>query len=279
MGIVDRIECVRCGTVWERERKKGGRLPIYCPDCAAERRKERTLQWSREQRAAGKDKARVGKRKVGDIETITCIGCGDTFENEVKLGPPPKLCSVCRPERAHRRRRAWVEAHPEKQEEARRQWREANPEKRREIERAWVEANPEKVAEKARRYREANRARMQEMDRAKREKRSPLELAQIARRHALARFGLTEQTFDEILAAQGGACAICGTTEPGGPHKQWNMDHDHACPVCGGKKGCPDCFRALLCARCNMGIGTLRDDPEIMRAAADYVERWHQREQ
>jgi hypothetical protein len=42
------------------------------------------------------------------------------------------------------------------------------------------------------------------------------------------------------------------------------VDHDHVT----GR------VRALLCNLCNAGIGHLRDDPQIMQAAIEYV-RFH----
>lgn len=62
------------------------------------------------------------------------------------------------------------------------------------------------------------------------------------------------------LAAQNGLCAICG----GPPGKRsLNVDHDH---VSGN-------VRDLLCATCNVGIGVMRDNPDLLRKAADYIER------
>jgi len=83
----------------------------------------------------------------------------------------------------------------------------------------------------------------------------------------LRRFGLTPQRYDEILAAQDGKCAICGTTEgwfhPGaGRKKRLSVDHCHA----GGQ------VRGLLCDLCNMGIGRFKHDPDLLRAAIDYLE-------
>ena len=100
-----------------------------------------------------------------------------------------------------------------------------------------------------------------------------------ARREAKLRskYGLTEETLATMLAAQGGRCAICGTTEPGGIGT-WQVDHDHSCcpsrrVTCGGK-----CIRGLLCQRCNVGLGQFRDNAETLRVAADYLEhgRAHQ---
>jgi hypothetical protein len=83
----------------------------------------------------------------------------------------------------------------------------------------------------------------------------------------LRRYGLTLEQFEARLAEQDGKCAICGTTEPG--PRGWHVDHDHTC--CAGKKTCGQCIRGILCASCNWGIGNLKDDPEIIRAALDYV--------
>lgn len=75
-----------------------------------------------------------------------------------------------------------------------------------------------------------------------------------------------------MLAEQAGRCAICRTDEPGGSGT-WHIDHDHSC--CPGRKAsCGRCIRGLLCTRCNIGLGNLQDNPETIRAAADYVERF-----
>lgn len=91
----------------------------------------------------------------------------------------------------------------------------------------------------------------------------------------LRRYGLTAGTFAELVSAQGSRCAICGATEPGGQGR-WHVDHDHAC--CGTRKSsCGHCIRGLLCSRCNVGIGNLRDDPVIIQAALDYITAYRAR--
>jgi len=84
----------------------------------------------------------------------------------------------------------------------------------------------------------------------------------------LRRYGLTPESFAAMAAAQGGKCAICRSSEPGG-QGVWHVDHDHACHA--RKQACDKCRRGLLCSRCNIGIGNLRDDPVIIQAAADYI--------
>lgn len=73
--------------------------------------------------------------------------------------------------------------------------------------------------------------------------------------------------YDETLAAQGGRCAICGTTDPGvvrGGHLSiFRVDHCH-------KTGA---VRGLLCHPCNAGIGLLGDDPQRIDQAAAYLRR------
>lgn len=88
-----------------------------------------------------------------------------------------------------------------------------------------------------------------------------------ARRETLRRYGLTPDTFAELLASQDDRCAICRTTEPGG--QGWHVDHDHTCHA--RKQACRKCRRGILCDRCNIAIGNLRDDPAIIQAALEYV--------
>lgn len=77
-------------------------------------------------------------------------------------------------------------------------------------------------------------------------------------------YGLTEEAFTAMLAAQGGVCAICRTdTWERGKGNQPHVDHDPAT----GK------IRGILCGGCNNGLGNFDHDPARLCAAADYLEK------
>lgn len=81
----------------------------------------------------------------------------------------------------------------------------------------------------------------------------------VTRRSLLKRiYGLTPEEFDYLLINQSGRCAICN--EP--MTDDLTIDHDHATGA----------VRGLLGGFCNRGLGMFRDDPEWLRAAADYLE-------
>ena len=70
-----------------------------------------------------------------------------------------------------------------------------------------------------------------------------------------------------MYANQNGRCLICddpvrmkgvGKTKTDIAH----LDHDHST----GK------VRGILCQNCNVAIGLLRDNPDLLRAAAEYLE-------
>jgi hypothetical protein len=75
-------------------------------------------------------------------------------------------------------------------------------------------------------------------------------------------YGMTRRELAELRLGQGDRCAICGDAEP------QHIDHDHET----GR------IRQLLCQRCNNGLGLFKDDPAVLRAAAEYVEE-HRRRQ
>jgi hypothetical protein len=77
----------------------------------------------------------------------------------------------------------------------------------------------------------------------------------------LRAYGILKLDYDNILANQNGVCAICGTDHPGGRGNTFHVDHDHDT----GK------VRALLCSKCNNGIGQFNDNPELLEAAAAYL--------
>jgi hypothetical protein len=83
-------------------------------------------------------------------------------------------------------------------------------------------------------------------------------------------YGLSPEQVAEMLAGQGGCCAICGTDITGShPYRgeirtNTCVDHDH---VAGAVRG-------LLCHGCNQALGIWRDDPAFLRAALDYLTRF-----
>jgi len=62
---------------------------------------------------------------------------------------------------------------------------------------------------------------------------------------------------EELVRAQNGRCAVCGT------EARLVLDHNHDT----GRQ------REALCHGCNVGLGFMRDDPEVLRKAAGYLER------
>lgn len=85
-------------------------------------------------------------------------------------------------------------------------------------------------------------------------------------------YGITLTEYDKILASQDGKCWIC-KREPTGASLA--VDHEHAK---GEKKRSPreirERVRGLLCWICNSAIAKFHDNPELLRNAADYLERW-----
>ena len=85
-------------------------------------------------------------------------------------------------------------------------------------------------------------------------------------------YGITTAQYDRLLEIQRGVCAICGFPPSGLTRggKRLVVDHDHAC--CPGPTSCGRCIRGLLCHSCNNGIGRMKDIPERLRRAAEYIE-------
>lgn len=79
-----------------------------------------------------------------------------------------------------------------------------------------------------------------------------------------SKYGITYDKYKEILIEQDGKCAICGSGIGGNRNmteKRLFIDHNHIT----GK------VRGLLCSKCNVGIGNLRDSPELLEKAAQYL--------
>lgn len=117
-------------------------------------------------------------------------------------------------------------------------------------------------------WRDANLENQRPRERAnaaKRRQRDPEGARKNSRTHAWRDQGIdiTFEKFVEMRTAQQGKCAICQQEPANG--RSLHVDHCHAT----GR------VRALLCGRCNRGIGKLRESPAILRQAADYLEKHH----
>jgi hypothetical protein len=81
-------------------------------------------------------------------------------------------------------------------------------------------------------------------------------------------YGMTLGEHEQMLVSQGRVCKVCGKEESrrhkvDGSAVALHVDHDHAT----GK------VRGLLCHKCNVGLGSFNDDPALLRAAADYLDK------
>lgn len=126
---------------------------------------------------------------------------------------------------------------PEDRKQWAREWRRLNP--------GVIDAKPARVAYKRRYYLE-NKVRIKDMMR---------------RNRFLKRYGITPEKYEGLLVYQRHCCAICLSLAPG----KWSLhvDHYHATGE----------VRGLLCLACNTALGQFRDDPRLLRRAADYVDR------
>jgi len=61
--------------------------------------------------------------------------------------------------------------------------------------------------------------------------------------------------FYEAVEAQGSKCLICEET------KDLVLDHDHETGI----------FRGAICHKCNVGLGMLNDDVDILQRALNYL--------
>lgn len=125
--------------------------------------------------------------------------------------------------------------------------------------RQWRAANPEKSKAINKKSRKRNWHRWRSKINATRR-------AGYREKYLARQYGITQADFDKLLVKQNGRCAICQTDNPGKHGRKtdtecWHVDHDHQT----GR------VRGLLCFACNVGIGHLKDDPVLVKAALQYL--------
>ncbi|WP_181726646.1 endonuclease domain-containing protein [Micromonospora provocatoris] len=73
--------------------------------------------------------------------------------------------------------------------------------------------------------------------------------------HLRRRYEVGEKEFQELLAEQGGVCAICRRPDPE------HLDHDHR----------TGWVRGILCFNCNGGLGQFKDNADVLARAITYL--------
>lgn len=86
------------------------------------------------------------------------------------------------------------------------------------------------------------------------------------------RYGMTPKQYDQMLADQGGLCKICKRSETRRNNKgeitPLHVDHCHRTGD----------VRSLLCNNCNIALGMVGEDPELIKAFLAYAEWCQTRE-
>ena len=119
----------------------------------------------------------------------------------------------------------------------------------------WRAANPEKVKDQQSRVRGKRVIQRKLGLRAGWQEWAARNRVHLREARFVRKYGLTLAEHDTLAASQGGLCAICGRERP------LRVDHDHATGV----------IRGLLCHNCNVALGLLGEDAQVISLAAQYV--------
>lgn len=86
------------------------------------------------------------------------------------------------------------------------------------------------------------------------------------RRYMLKRsYGLSVEQYEQMIRNQDGLCAICKESPKNKQRKQFYVDHNHETGN----------IRGLLCGTCNSAIGLMQENPDSLRRAAEYLEKYN----
>lgn len=87
------------------------------------------------------------------------------------------------------------------------------------------------------------------------------EFVTLSRSYKLKVYNITIEQEEYLFKIHQGKCAICFTTKPGGRYNKFYIDHCHKTGI----------VRGLLCLKCNLGLGSLQDDPDLLKRGIDYL--------
>lgn len=141
----------------------------------------------------------------------------------------------------------------------RRSWNARNKEKVREDFKAWRQANPQYHNDWMREYRKTETGGRLHRERERKRR--------LDKRYMFVRlcrsYGLEVSDFAWLLHSQGFRCGACrGTVSL--EDRQFAVDHCH-------KTGA---VRGILCPGCNLALGQVRDNPEVLMCLYGYLKGW-----
>ena len=86
------------------------------------------------------------------------------------------------------------------------------------------------------------------------------------RSHYKRNYGIPLWEVQNMLDAQENKCAICNrqTAGIGQGRDGLNLDHNHSTGA----------TRGMICSGCNRGLGYFYENPEALRKAAEYLEKY-----
>lgn len=142
--------------------------------------------------------------------------------------------------RSCERSRIWYHSHRKQARANNERWKVAHPGYSTRAGRKWRKAHPRRVKAMNKAYRLANKDKIRKTQKM------------WARKHRT-------QKRAQLLASQGGRCAICRRNAP--KDRTWHLDHDHRTGH----------IRGVLCKTCNTGLGHFQDRVKYLRAAIQYL--------
>lgn len=159
-------------------------------------------------------------------------------------------------ERRRRAREVYAQ-NPAKRLAQNKAWRDANKARIAAARKATYDAEEQRV--RAAKWYASNAKRVVESTKQWRKNNPEAHKKNTRKYHLKKHYGLTPEQYAVMRKAQHGRCAICRRRSP----RRLHVDHCHRT----GR------LRALLCNRCNLGIGYFDDCPALMRKAAAYLMR------
>lgn len=104
--------------------------------------------------------------------------------------------------------------------------------------------------------------------------------SRVRRDNLWRKYRMTPEDYDAMRRAQRYRCAICGAHEDEIKQQSTGRRRMDGAPTALAQKLVVDhCHasgrvRALLCQRCNLTLARVNDDPKLLRAAANYLNKW-----